>query len=209
MGFRKRVMEIPWVYDSFQSSIRKPELEDWFASQVVSARPGDSVLDVGCGTAEIVNRLKDINYLGIDHNPSYIKQARDNFGGRARFECWDAGDSRIAEFGKFDVVIVSGLMHHLNDHEVRTMLTHISKVLKPDGRLVTSDCALDDGQHWIARLLVKLDRGRFARFPDGYRKLLAEFFDSIDATVRHDLLRIPYTNVIFTARSAKPAAASS
>ena len=199
MGFRERVMGIPWVYKYFSSGIGKPESGAWFANEIIRAAPKARILDVGCGPADVVSRLGDVSYLGIDHNPKYIETARARFGSRAEFHCWDVTDTRLTALGKFDIVLMLGVLHHLTDGEIHTMLQHASTTLKPGGRLITFDCAVDRGQHPIARILARLDRGRYARTTDRYRELISKHLTPVEVVVRHDLLRVPYTHTIITA----------
>ncbi|NBS37198.1 MAG: class I SAM-dependent methyltransferase [Actinobacteria bacterium] len=147
----------------------------------------------------MVSRLGDVSYLGIDHNPKYIETARARFGSRAEFHCWDVTDTRLTALGKFDIVLMLGVLHHLTDGEIHTMLQHASTTLKPGGRLITFDCAVDRGQHPIARVLARLDRGRYARTTDRYQDLISKHFTPVEVVVRHDLLRVPYTHTIITA----------
>jgi 2-polyprenyl-3-methyl-5-hydroxy-6-metoxy-1,4-benzoquinol methylase len=148
----------------------------------------------------VVSRLGDVSYLGIGHNPKYIEAARARFGSRADFHCWDVIDTRLTALGKFDIMLMLGVLHHLNGDEIHTMLQHASTTLKPTGRLITFDCAVDRGQHPIARILARLDRGRYARTTDRCRELISKHFTPIEVVVRHDLLRVPYTNTIINAQ---------
>ncbi|NCZ87184.1 MAG: class I SAM-dependent methyltransferase, partial [Actinobacteria bacterium] len=111
MGFRERVMGIPWVYKYFSSGISRPESGAWFANEIIRAAPKARILDVGCGPADVVSRLGDVNYLGIDHNPKYIETARTRFGSRAEFHCWDVTDTRLTALGEFDIVLMLGVLH--------------------------------------------------------------------------------------------------
>lgn len=201
MGLRELVMGIPWVYRSFTSAIDRPSSQRWFNENVIRARPGMRILDIGCGTAEVLSRLHGVSYFGIDHNPQYLQRARDRFGDLARFECWDVTDTRLRDLGKFDIVFLLGVLHHLTDAQVTTMLAHAAQVLKPEGRLITLDVAIEDRQHPVARILAKLDRGRYARSADGYGSLVGSHFKLSEVIVRHDLLRVPYTHVVITATS--------
>ena len=60
---------------------------------------------------------------------------------------------------------------------------------------------LRPGQHWIARELIKRDRGAFVRPEAGYGDLLSEAFDSVELQLDEDLLRVPYTLTVFTCRT--------
>jgi SAM-dependent methyltransferase len=199
MGFREFVMGIPWVYRNFSAGISRPERRDWLSREVIQASEGMRVLDIGCGPADILARLGHVSYLGIDHNPSYIEQARKRYGHAARFECWDVTDPRLAELGDFDLVLLIGVLHHLTDEEITVMLSHTARALKPEGRIITFDCAIEPRQHPVAWMLANLDRGRYARSTDGYAALVAQHFTPVDVIIRHDLLKLPYTHAIITA----------
>ena len=48
----------------------------------VRAKPGDKVIDIGCGSAEVLRYLPDVDYIGIDINPDYIAFARRTYGSK-------------------------------------------------------------------------------------------------------------------------------
>jgi len=181
-----------------------PEANSWLVNDVIEIAPDMKVLDVGCGTANILSALPDVEYLGIDSNPKYIDKARRRFGTRGQFEVLDVNDPSFKDFGTFDRVLLIGVLHHLDVGEVRNLLKSLSTCLGREGRLVTFDNALIEWQHPIARFLAKADRGRFSRSPEHYRRLLESSFHVEGEFVRHDLLRVPYTHVAFTARVAAP-----
>ena len=199
MGLRTRLLEIPVVYELLQNGLSRPLGDEWLVEEVMGVRPGMRILDIGCGTADILSRLPQVDYLGIDHNPKYVEKSRSRFGSRGRFEVLDVNDSSFRDFGSFDIVLLLGVLHHLNDDEIPGLLSTIVMSTKPDGHLVTFDNALVQGQHPLARFLAKADRGRFARSPEEYRELIETAFDVESEIVRHDLLRIPYTHAIFRA----------
>ena len=199
MPFRERVMGIPWIYRFVQAGVSRPGTREWFVRDVIRSERGMRVLDIGCGPGDIFSRLGEVSYVGIDHNPKYIRQAVERFKHLARFECWDVTDPRLTEQGRFDAVLLLGVMHHLRDEEVMVMLSHAARSLKPEGRLITHDPAIEPGQHPIARLLVKSDRGRYVRPSSRYVELVAEHFTPTDVFLRHDLLRLPYTHLIIRA----------
>ena len=199
MGLRTRIMEVPLVYDLFTNGLGRSGTRDWFADQVLQPRPGHRILDIGCGTATVIKHLSGCDYVGIDHNPEYIKKARENFGTKGEFHCIDINDAKFKEFGTFDTVLLLGVLHHLNDDEVKQLVKAIPAVMKPAGALVTFDCALEKGQHPVARLLAKIDRGRYARNTEHYRSLIEPIFTVREEIIRHDLLKVPYTHAIFRA----------
>jgi hypothetical protein len=87
-------------------------------------------------------------------------------------------------------------LHHLADDEALALLRLARAALKPGGRFVTFDGCLVDGQSAFARFLLRRDRGRFVRHRDDYLRLASRVFPNVTASVRHDLLRLPYTHII-------------
>ena len=68
--------------------------------------------------------------------------------------------------------------------------------LKPRGKLVTLDGVWTNDQSRAARYLLARDRGQFVRSQEQYVNLASQEFSTIKASIRHDLLRIPYTHII-------------
>ncbi len=74
--------------------------------------------------------------------------------------------------------------------------TYFNKFLKPGGKLVTCDGVWADGQSPAARWLLAKDRGEYVRSEREYVGIASQVFSNIRPSVRHDLLRIPYTHLI-------------
>ena len=201
MGFRELVWGQSWVYRLNQSLVWRQRSLDWLVSVVCPTAEGVRILDVGCGPADIVARIDSDFYTGLDHNPKYIRTAKARHGHRANFLCLDVADEKVKTLGEFDVILISAVLHHLTDDEIDVMLRHSSTMLKPNGRLVTIDPTIDSGQHPIARGLARLDRGRYVRTTKRYRELIESDFTVVEVIVRHDILRIPYTQCIITAQN--------
>jgi hypothetical protein len=84
----------------------------------------------------------------------------------------------------------------LDDNHAISLFKLARRALKPEGRLVTYDGCFASGQPNLARFVVAWDRGQYVRESAEYAKLAAQVFPQVRSFVRHDLLRIPYTNVI-------------
>lgn len=209
MGLRA-LLRIPSVYTTFKKCVgyqrRNAYVEDY-----VKPLPGMRVLDLGCGPGDLLVYFpQGVEYTGIDISAQYIAAAQNRFGPRAKFLVGSLADAGLASAitpKHFDVVLFKGVLHHLTDAEAHTALTLAREALKPDGRVVTFDGCFVAGQSPIARLVLNWDRGRFVRNLEGYRKLLSAHFGEVDTVVRHDLLRIPYTHLIATARRPRAATA--
>jgi len=170
------------------------------AREFLKIGPGTRVLDIGCGTANILAHLPaDVDYHGYDLNPDYVATARERYGTRGTFEVRAVSPEAVAGSQQFDVVLSIGVLHHLDDDEARTVFASAAKLLRPGGRIVTCDGAYVPGQNPIARLLLSLDRGRHVREPDDYVSLARPYFSEVNVTMVHDLLVLPYTHCIIEA----------
>lgn len=108
--------------------------------------PGESVLEVGCGTGEIAMRAKVRSgprgvVAGIDPSPEMIAVARQK-AAQANLDI----DYRVASVealpfadATFDTVLSSLMMHHLPEDLKPRALAEIRRVLKPGGRLLIVD----------------------------------------------------------------------
>ena len=109
-------------------------------------KPGEKVLDVGCGTGGVTIPAKlrvgkTGEAAGIDPAPEMIAVARRK-ASRARLEI----DFRVGVIeslpypdATFDAVTSSMMMHHLPEHLQAKGLAEIKRVLKPGGRLLIVD----------------------------------------------------------------------
>jgi SAM-dependent methyltransferase len=173
-----------------------------YAQQYLSVRPGQRVLDLGCGPADILSVLPDCEYVGIDSEPRYIESARTRFGRRGTFLCTPIEDFVVDAPRSFDVVMANGVLHHLDDQQAGGMLRLAAAAMKEGGRTVTLDGCFLDGQSLVARALLRMDRGQFVRDEPAYLTLARAHFRTVQADIRHDLLSFPYSLLIMTCRAS-------
>ena len=178
---------------------RKESLS-WITERVITPVDGNRILDLGCGTATILTAMSNVEYTGIDNNSRYIEKAVERFGHRGKFICADLNDEIVATLGTFDKVLLLGVMHHLPDDSIEQIMALIPKLLRPQGVLITMDPAIEKNQHPIARIMARIDRGRFVRSKDGYVALIQSKLTIIYQTTLHDLNRMPYTHAIIKAK---------
>jgi SAM-dependent methyltransferase len=106
------------------------------------------------------------------------------------------GRDVIDEFGAFDIVLATGVLHHLDDEEAVELFELAARCLKPGKRLVTLDGCYVQGQSAMARIILSRDRGRFVRNEEAYSQLAASAFRTVNRTVYNHLLRIPSSIII-------------
>ena len=200
----RQLLSYAWVYSLFRRLVTGKK-ENRYLKEFLRIVPGQRVLDIGCGPADLLADFPvGVDYHGYDHEPDYIASAKARYGDRGTFRVHAVTPDAVDDIGTFDVVLATAVLHHLTDEEAGTRLAGAAKVLRPGGRLVTLDGAYVEGQAWLARLLLKLDRGRFVRTPDAYLALARRHFGHVEATVVHDLIAIPYTHIILEAADPLP-----
>lgn len=190
-----RLTQVPFLYESFQNLLGAQRSRTRLAREFILPFGPKRVVDVGCGPGSMLPFLGKVDYQGIDLNSQHIERAQALYDGLGRFYC--GGFERLAGVDEEqDLVLSIGLLHHLNDDEVRTLSATAARILRPGGHLVTVDPAFTPDQHWMARWIASKDAGQAVRSPDGYRALITSAFETVRSTVLHDLGRIPLTHCI-------------
>jgi SAM-dependent methyltransferase len=190
----------PFVYDFFQHAVGAYAWRRRVLRRLVHPllKKGDRLIDIGCGTAEILNYLpQDITYFGFDRNQRYIDAARERFSKRhAVFECESVGRGSGDKFPKFDVALAVGLIHHLDDADALAFLKDTKAVLKENGILVLpAEPLYAPEQSKLARYIVSKDRGQNVRDLESYLSLYRQVYEFVDFEIDRHPLHIPYTGV--------------
>lgn len=190
----RSILSLPGAYRWFWKAIGGPGYIRRYVEEYVRPRPGCRILDIGCGPGTVVPYFPGVEYVGFDSSPEYIESARRQFP-CLTFVCARVNDYQ-PQTSYFDVALALGVVHHLDDAEAQQLFQMAHAALRPGGKLVTLDGVFAPRQSPVARYLVRHDRGKFVRDEDGYVRIASRVFPKVQATVRHDLLRIPYTHII-------------
>jgi SAM-dependent methyltransferase len=193
--YLRRVLAIPTAYQLWWNVVGGPAVAKILVNEYIQPRTGARILEIGCGPGTIVGYLPPSDYLGFDLSPEYIELAKKRFP-KARFVCERVSQFSLAKEQTFDVVLALGIVHHLEDAEARQLFQIAHDALIPGGKLVTIDGAWTDGQSAVARWLLARDRGEYVRSEREYVGIASQVFSNIRPSIRHDLLRIPYTHLI-------------
>jgi ubiquinone/menaquinone biosynthesis C-methylase UbiE len=114
--------------------------------ELAHIKPGDSVLDVGCGTGNLTLTAQSYvgpsgKVYGIDASPEMIEVAKKKASHSGLEVVFEVGLIEKLDFptATFDVAISRLAIHHLPDDLKRTGFAEILRVLKPSGHLLIAD----------------------------------------------------------------------
>jgi SAM-dependent methyltransferase len=187
-----------WAYDVAQKAMGGSRTRRWMQREFIRAMPGERVLDIGCGTADILTVLPDVDYVGFDISEPYIARARARWRLRGQFHAQYLDRATLESLGKFDLILATGVLHHLEDEEVGALFEMLADGLRPTARIITVDGCHVRGQNPFARFLINHDRGRNVRTPDAYATLARRSLADVRGWVIHRTW-IPYTYWIMRA----------
>jgi SAM-dependent methyltransferase len=192
-----RWLKVPFLYDLFQDAIGGNALRRKVIQNHVRAKPGDKVIDIGCGPAQVLPWLPDVQYLGFDINREYIASAKRAHGNKGAFIVGDTKSLRDdSRFKDADIVIALGVLHHLDDEDAADCIRFAYNALKVRGRFVCLDACWIPNQGLFSKYIMSYDRGRNIRTEQQYRQLAAKVFPNVDAWVDRKPMRIPYVTVV-------------
>lgn len=195
----RSILEIPWAYQMWNHFVGADWSRQELVTRYICPRKNEKLLDIGCGPGNMVPYLPEVEYVGFDSNSEYIAQAKKSFP-QLRLLCGRVEDESLPAFERFDIAIAIGVVHHLEDTEASQLFRLAHQALKEGGRLITLDGVWTEDQSPVAKFLLRRDRGRFVRNKEAYIALASQYFLTVGATVRHDMLRIPYSHLILECR---------
>jgi SAM-dependent methyltransferase len=122
----------------------------------------DFVVDLGCGSAPLLDFVSPRRYVGIDeHGPSLDEGRRAHGGAGREFVLSPLAEVDLTPWRGADAVVVSSVTHHLDDRGTVALLDRVTRDVAP-ARILLQDAEatgplrplvsyLDDGDHLRSR----------------------------------------------------------
>ncbi len=151
------------------------------------------VLDVGCGDGKLSKSLGIVSkYIGTDLSEKYISYATRHYADYGTFFECDLSENTLG-IGKFnaDIIFIIGVIHHLDNVTAFNIIQKI-KAEADSAIFISIDGVFMPGQSFIAKTILRLDRGNFVRDIPGYQAITG----GIEYIV-HNFFRTPCDYVAF------------
>ncbi len=197
----KGLLDSPTLYLLLQSMVGAKKARRLCITEFAKPIAGERLFDIGCGPGYVIDYLPAVDYVGTDVDCRYIDYARKRYGSRGEFHCVELTQENAADFGKFDIALLNGVLHHIDDEGVVQLLQVIQSCLNQNGRLITLDGCYYAKMSPISRWMIDNDRGEYVRHEDAYLHLAKTAFTSVTAHHRTDLFSIPYDALVMECRT--------
>ncbi|WP_288073503.1 class I SAM-dependent methyltransferase [Pyrococcus sp.] len=169
---------VKWDFDSWARNYDEDVgREDWIHAdyervlKLVAEKATGTVVDIGCGTGNILRFLRCERYIGVE--PS--RGMRVRFREKHNFEPLDGHFLKLPLPDETaDAVISTYAFHHVPDEEKEAALREMLRVLRPEGRIVIADVMFESEEKKL----------RIAREDGILEEVLDEYFATVDELQR-------------------------
>lgn len=128
MSINEKLLNNPLIYNIVQLSLGMNFYE--VSSKEIRKFESKTILEIGCGTGEILKYLTPRKYVGLDLSQQYLRKARFQFGSKnVKFEVSDA--TKMRDFAeKYELVLIVNFIHHLDDESLEKVFRNIKSKVK-------------------------------------------------------------------------------
>jgi SAM-dependent methyltransferase len=185
----------------------------------VAVKPGDVVLDLGCGNGQIAIPLAEqgADVLGIDVSPAMTSSLRAEAArlGLSRLSAATVPIERLElQPESFDLIVSSYALHHLGDAQKARLVSAAYRWLRPGGRLVIADMMLGRGGTARDREIIRSKLIALARKgPGGWWRIAKNIVRFVFRVQEQPISMAAWTRLLhtagFTSIAASPIVAES
>jgi len=105
--------------------------------RLVNAQPHEHILEVGCGSGQIIRRINKGKVLGIDYSSTAVSMAKRNTKDKEYVTVMKMDAQKInLPSNKFDKIICAEVLEHL-EHPAK-VLQGIRRIAKPGAKVILS-----------------------------------------------------------------------
>lgn len=112
--------------------------------QIINKRRKAKIFDIGFGTGILTKKLYDEDYeiYGVDFSKKMIEIAKDKMPLAKLFQYdFSKGIPQEVENNKFDYIISTYAMHHLEDNYKVQFINKLKELLSEEGKIIIGDIA--------------------------------------------------------------------
>lgn len=148
-----------------------------------------TVLDLMCGPGYLLQKIKelrpDLKLTGVDMEPQFMDFARKKYKGiyfvTADTSNWDTNET-------YNLILVTGGVHHLPYEKQESFISKVSKLLHPDGLAIIADPYINDYTNEEER---KIGAAKL-----GYEYLVASMKNGADTDIQKACMSIMENDVL-------------
>lgn len=190
-GVVSTVLSSPFAYKMHMRILGGRTIKKKIFSEFLPTEPGTRILDIGCGPAPDRDLMGDVIWVGLELEQKYVKYVESRIRSGDQIVHGGVDVLNSLNIGNFDVVLLSGVLHHLTDIEVKGVLEDCLKVLGPYGSVITVDPVRTSSASRLETFLINSDRGKYIRHQEDYDRLIPSEFTKTDIHIRHGLGWLP------------------
>jgi 2-polyprenyl-3-methyl-5-hydroxy-6-metoxy-1,4-benzoquinol methylase len=123
----------PWGYEQSTDDLNRRAM----LLAVLPEKQYSRVLDIGCGDGFVTHRLPGESIIGVDLSEKALDFARRRQTPHVDYRALSIFDLPHANVGKFDLVVITGVLYpqHIGEGQL-LVYTIIDELLEPGGHLV-------------------------------------------------------------------------
>ena len=189
------VLKNPIFYRLYQKTVRRKKHEYDFFKFIFKKIDLTEIrlLDLCCGDSyvlEYVNNYVD-DYMGIDNHEQYLSKCKKRWKKYNFLNLDITNKNNIKYLIDFNpnFIFMNGAIHHLNDETVKIVNSFILNELK-NCYFMSVDPIIHNN-NLINNLMIKLDRGKFIRNEEEYKKLM----NSFNSFIIDDFYKMNFENI--------------